>query len=271
MSGLSSVVAFLPKVTSNAIFSTRRCNASMEQINDNNNIMMGVSNGIIAGGQVRNVVAGLSGVAHASENTVANSFVSAENAIKDIAKGNKIFAGADDVLKFASNHINKLICASGVVSILTAEDKEDETKKQLIVLPTMFLGEYVCKELTGQPVNKSLSDLNLIIENENLYQKLSDGSKKLIAKKGGFDIINSNIVSIKKDGLYKKIPFMGAFLEKQVETINDFCATKKFFNRSLKFVPTVGKGLLFAGASIGSYRVGEKLKEIIFPKTNEFS
>lgn len=53
-----------------------------------------------------------------------------------------------------------------------------------------------------------------------------------------------------QDGLYKKL-----FSEKQIKAIKDFCETKKY----LKCAPGITKGLLFVGASIGGYQLGEKI------------
>ncbi len=52
------------------------------------------------------------------------------------------------------------------------------------------------------------------------------------------------------DGWYKKL-----FSEKQLKAIKDFCETKK----CLKCAPGIAKGLLFVGASIGGYQLGEKI------------
>lgn len=57
-----------------------------------------------------------------------------------------------------------------------------------------------------------------------------------------------------RDGLYKKM-----FSEKYVKAIKDFCETRTYF----KCVPGIAKGLLFVGASIGGYQLGEKISNAV--------
>lgn len=57
-----------------------------------------------------------------------------------------------------------------------------------------------------------------------------------------------------KDGLYKKL-----FSQSQLKAIEDFCATKKY----MKSAVGGAKGLLFVGASIGGYTLGEKITDKI--------
>ena len=51
-----------------------------------------------------------------------------------------------------------------------------------------------------------------------------------------------------------------AYFEKQISAIEDFCSTRKLFNKySLKYAPGIGKGLFFVGASIAGYKLGSLL------------
>ena len=55
-----------------------------------------------------------------------------------------------------------------------------------------------------------------------------------------------------------------AFFEKQIKAMEDYCATKKLFNKiSLNYLPGISKGLFFVGASIGGYKLGSAIANTI--------
>lgn len=66
--------------------------------------------------------------------------------------------------------------------------------------------------------------------------------------------INGKSVSFKREGSYKKL-----FSEKQLKAIQDYCATKK----GMKMAAGGAKGLLFVGASIAGYQIGNKIADVI--------
>ena len=66
--------------------------------------------------------------------------------------------------------------------------------------------------------------------------------------------INGKTVSFKREGLYKKL-----FSEKQMKAIQDYAATKK----GVKVAVGGAKGLLFVGASIAGYKLGNKIADAI--------
>ena len=85
------------------------------------------------------------------------------------------------------------------------------------------------------------------------------GSEKAMKSFAGMpytERINGKIVTKTREGYYKKL-----FSKKQLDAIKDFSKTKKFF----KYAPGL-KGLLFVGASITGYQVGEKLSDLILGK-----
>ena len=67
--------------------------------------------------------------------------------------------------------------------------------------------------------------------------------------------VNGKNVTFKREGSYKKI-----FTEKQLKAVQDFCATKK----AMKYLPGAAKGLIFVGASIAGYKLGDKLSDVVF-------
>jgi len=66
-------------------------------------------------------------------------------------------------------------------------------------------------------------------------------------------------VTKSREGVYKKL-----FSEKQLNAVSDFCKTKKV----LKYAPGF-KGLLFVGASIAGYELGDKIANAILKKDSE--
>ena len=79
------------------------------------------------------------------------------------------------------------------------------------------------------------------------------GAKYLIGMPATKKINGKNIV-LKKEGAYKNL-----FSKEQLKAVTDFCETKKF----LKYAPNAAKGLLFVGASILGYQLGDKLATAI--------
>ena len=71
--------------------------------------------------------------------------------------------------------------------------------------------------------------------------------------------IDGKRVAVAREALYKRNPFV----EKQVSALKDYCATKTFFNKSLKFLPGMLKGIGFVCASIGGYKLGTVLADAI--------
>ena len=104
-------------------------------------------------------------------------------------------------------------------------------------------------------------DPKIIKEKADGIYKIVDGKEELLAQKGQYRLTKDQVI-INKEGLYKKLPF----LEKQSEAIKDYCATKKVFNKSIKFLPGTIKGLGFVCASIGGYKLGSSLSDKILGK-----
>ena len=217
-SGLAAITLSMPSITSGTIFSSRRANNGLNAENP----FVAAMNLDIAGGQITNAAKGVTNIAKEYKNSFANGLVSAEQSIKNLAKGDKILRGCGKVLNFTANNINPLICATGGVNVLVADDKMDEAARQGLALSTMFGCEAGAKRVIGLPYTEK---------------------------------VNGKKMTFKREGLYKKNPF----LEKQATALKDYCETTKVFNKSLKFAPACLKGLGFALASIFGYKLGDKV------------
>lgn len=221
MSSMLAITSFMPSVVSSSVFSSRRANSSADALSQSNPFVA-VMNMDIAGGQVLNAAKGVSAIAKESNNAFANSFTSAEESIKALTKGDKVLNGVGKVLNFTSNYINPLITLTGAVKVMTADDKTEAAIRESLGLGTMFAAEAAAKRLIGMPVIKKI-----------------EGKR----------------VAVPREGLYKRNPFV----DKQVIALKDYCNTRTFCNKSLKFLPGMLKGLGFVCASIAGYKVGTKL------------
>lgn len=223
MSSGFAISAFMPSVISSSIFSTRRANTGAEAISASNPFV-GAMNMDIAGGQMLNVAKGVSTIAKESKSSFASGITSAEESIKALSKSGKVLNGIGKVLSFTADNINPIICATGAVKVLTAEDKTNAAIQEGLALGTMFACEAGAKKLFGLPK---------------------------------FEKVNGQKVAIKRDPLLRKNPF----LEKQSEALKDFCETTKICNKSIKWIPGTLKGIGFACASIAGYKLGLALAD----------
>ena len=213
-----AITSFMPSVISSGIFSSRRANSGADALSQSNPFVAAM-NMDIAGGQILNAAKGVSAIAKESTNKLATGFTSAEKSIKALTKGDKVLNGFGKVLNFTSNYINPLITVTGAVKVATADNKKEAAVREGLALGTMFASEAAAKRIIGMPIIKKI-----------------DGKR----------------VAVAREGLYKKNPFAS----KQVEALKDFCNTKTFCNKSLKFLPGVLKGLVFVAASICGYQLG---------------
>lgn len=262
MSSGLAISAFMPSVISSGIFSTRRANSGAEALSASNPFV-GAMNMDIAGGQILNAAKGVSTIAKESKSGIASGIASAEESIKALSKGDKFLNGVGKVLNFTADNINPIICATGAVKVLTADDKEDALIHEGAGLGVMFAAENTHKLLFGNTKMKTFNPAKMEIAKDGLYE-ISNGAKKLIAKEGSYKMLNSNRVAIENKGLLENNPFY----KKQVDALKDYCATKKICNKSLNFVPGAIKGLSFAAASIFGYKLGMAIADKLSSKEN---
>lgn len=262
MAGLA-ITAFLPSITSGGIFSTRRMNSATEASNP----FVSAMNADIAGGQALNVAKGVSNVAKYSNNALSANIMSAEESIKNLAKTDKVVGGVSKVLNFTADHINPIICATGVVKVACADDdKRAETAiEEGSALGTMFACERGAKAFLGIPKTTKFDPETMKEKADGIY-KIVNGEEKLIAKKGEYRIAGKQLV-IDRSGIYKEVPFLGkiekVFKEKQIEALKDCKNTSKAYQKLMKVAPGATKGLAFVCASIGGYKLGLSAADII--------
>ena len=253
---IQGISAFVPSITSSGIFSTRRANSAA----NSSNPFVGAMNMDIAGGQVLNAAKGVSNVAKYSKGSISSGILSAEESIKNLAKTDKIIGGASKVLNFTADNINPLICLTSGLKVATSDNKDEALIEEGCALGAMFGSEALAKRVIGIPKSMKFDEKNMIEKADGIY-KLVEGKEELIAKNGEYKLSGKQLV-VNRDGLYKEIPF----LEKQANAMKDYCATKKFFNKSIKFVPGTLKGLGFVCASIGGYKLGLSAADMILGK-----
>lgn len=248
MSAGLAISAFMPSITSSGIFSTRRANSGLEAMN--NTPLVGAMNLDIASGQLFNAAKGASGIAKDYKNSIAQGIVSAEESIKKLAKEGKILKGCGKVLSFTGDNINPIICATGAIKVACAEDKSEALIQEGMALGTMFTFERGAKALLGMPKGMKFDKNTMEIASDGIYN-VAEGKRELIAKAGQYKIDGKKL-TVTREGLYKNNPF----LDKQVSAFKDYCATKKVLGKSIKYAPSVLKGLGFALASIVGYKLG---------------
>lgn len=218
-SGLA--VSIVPSIVSSGIFSSRRFNSGMDAMAANN-LPVGIMNCDIAGGQITNLFQGAVDIAKESKNAISAKILSAEEMIKNASQSSKALSAAKSALEFTGRYINPIICVTGVVRTATADDKIEEGCEQLFGIGTMLTGENIAKKAVCIPITKR---------------------------------VNGKRVVEQRYAWYKNHPI----INKQVEAFTDACATKKILGKSLKFVPSAGKGIVLVGTSIASFIVGNNI------------
>lgn len=211
-------------ITKNVVFSTRRA----DRARNADNIAVSLGNADIASGQIKNAIGGVETLAKESKTSLATGFKGAQAAIKAMSASNPLLEGASKVIGFTAENINPVITAVGGIKVLCADDKESELINEGLGLATMFAFEGAAKN---------------ILEMEKVEK----------------DVLG-NKISKKRTAFYKSNPFLKVQSEKIEKAITDYCETKQLFNKiSLKHAPGIAKGLLFVGASITGYKLGNTI------------
>ena len=87
---------------------------------------------------------------------VANTARSAVSVFSKLAKEHKAFDYAGKAVKFASENVNPLICASGVLKTAMSDDKVETGITEAAALSAMFAGEGMIKKNYDNIANSSL-------------------------------------------------------------------------------------------------------------------
>lgn len=260
---MSSGLAIMPLIFSNGTFCTRRTQSGADALTAGNPFV-GMMNMDIAAGQVLKAAECASDMAKESKSTIATGITSAEESIKALSKGDKVLSGAGKVMSFTADHINPLICATGAVKVLTADDKEDAAIREGLGLGTMFAFEGAAKKVLGMPKTVKYDAKKMKIKEDGIY-KIKNGAEELLAKKGKYNITDGKKVVILRDSI---LGTKNPFSEEQCAAVKDFCKTSEFVNKTAKYIPGVLKGLGFVCASIGGYKLGMALADEIIQRKN---
>ena len=102
---------------------------------------------------------------------VANTARSALSVFSDLAKENKAFDYAGKALKFASENVNPLICASGAVKTAMSDNKLETGITEVAALSAMFAGERAIK-----------ANYDKIIKSKDVQQCVKTISKSKLIK-----------------------------------------------------------------------------------------
>lgn len=237
-SGIASIALFAPIVASNAVFCARRASRAIDAADENP--AYALANVNIAAGQILKGGRAAKAIALASDPSLKVSEGGAAEAIKEASKTGKLLKGAGKVINFTAEHINPIIVGTSLLKVAGSDDKIDTYAREATRLTCMFGAEKLAKEFIGMP---------------------SIGQDK-----------SGKTVATPKDGLYKKL-----FSEKQIDAMNKFFLVKKSMaectaaQKALKATPGIAKGLLFVGASIAGWQVGDKIAESILGKEKQAS
>lgn len=230
-SQVASIALFAPVVASNAVFSVRRASRGVEAIDENP--VYAAMNMDIAAAQVTKGARAAKALSIISEGGSKEAIEKATNVtkgaaenIKNASKTAKFLKGTQKVINFTADHINPVICVTSGVKVLNSEDKPQATAEETIRLGTMFGAEAIAKRVVGMPYTKK---------------------------------VNGKNITFKREGLGEQF-YNDVFSAKQKEALEQFAKTKTF----VKYLPSAAKGLLFVGASIGGYKLGDKIVNNIF-------
>ena len=213
-------------ITKNLIFSTRRTDKA---VNNSENIVVSFGNADVASGQIRNALDAASLLAKDSKIGIASGFKGAHAALKTMSDGSAVIKGVGKVIEFTAEHINPVITVVGGAKVITAKDKEEAFIDEAPALLGMFAFEGVTKN---------------VLEMEKRVKDPVTGKK----------------ISVKRTSVLKSNPMLKAQSEYIERAIEDYCSTKKLFNKiSLKPLPNIAKGLIFVGMSIGGYEAGKSI------------
>lgn len=225
---VKAVTLFAPVVATNAVFAPRRLSRSVDAMEEDHHLYGLMNLDIAAGQTLKGIKAGA--YLLAMDNPAAkDSILKFSNNIKALENKSKLFKSLNSVLDFTSRNINPIIYTTSGVKVLTSDKKDEALTEEISGIGIMRCSEELASDIMGMPSFK--------------YNKAT-----------------KTMESINKEGLYKNNPF----LNKQVEAFKDFCDTKKIFNNiSLKSLPSIVKGCLFVGASIGGYALGSNFGKIL--------
>ncbi len=255
---MASGLAIIPILTSNLTFCTRRTGSSLDSF-DSGNAAAGTTSACVATGQLRNAFNFTTNIAKQSKNALAADFVSAEENLKTMGQKSGLIKNFGKLAKLAGENINTIIWLGAGANIITSDNKTDALIDEGFAIPMMFGAEAIGKRAFGLPYTQNFDPKTMIEKNGGLYS-IKDGKEQLLAISGRYKFIDDGKkVVIEREGWLSKSPM----LKKQAEAINDFCATRKFLGKSLKWLPKVGVGAAFVCSSILGYKTGKATANVV--------
>ena len=224
--GIASIALFAPMIASNAVFSARRANRGISSMEENP--LFGIANLDLAAGQILKGARAAKAIMVALDPTTDISTRGAKELIKGSTLAGKALKGVGKVVSFTADNINPIIIGTGAIKVLGSDDKADTLARETTALTCMFGAEAAAKSFIGMPIIEKIDGKTVARHREGSYKNLM-----------------------------KKI-----FTDKQNNAINEFIKIKK----NAKYVAGGVKGLLFVGASIAGYSVGNKIADTILGK-----
>lgn len=215
---LAPIALATPIVASNAVFSVRRASRGVDAMDENP--VYAFANMTIAGAQILKGIRAVNELNPELESVFNNSAIG--TSVKKVADGSKFIKGVGSVINTTAAHINPFIVVTGLLKVAGAEEKKTELAAESTRLLCMFSAEAAMKNFIGMPY------------------AVKEGEK---------------VVSKAREGSYKKL-----FRHEQFKALRQLSETvDQLTKASNKAKMLVGgaKGLLFVGASIGGYRLGD--------------
>ena len=223
------VALYSPVITSCVPFALRRTQRGIDAMDDNP--FFGIANIIIAGGQTLKAARAAKDLTFAQTQSAAETIKAVNTAAKGLHTSSKFLKFLGKVFDFTSKHINPLICCASAIKVLGADDTEDALLREGLALGGMFGMEAIGKPILAMP--------KYVVE-------------------------NGVVKTVPREAWYRKSPFV----EKQVKAVEDYCQTKKLFDKiPLKSVPGTVRGLAFVFLfSVLGYKLGGKVADLILGK-----
>jgi hypothetical protein len=238
-SAFEKVALYSPVIASSVPFAMRRTKRGIDAMDDNP--YFGTANIIIAGGQTLKAVRAAKDMTFTQTQSAAETIKAANATAKGFHTTSKFLNIMGKVFDFTSKHINPLICCASGIKVLGSDDKVDAA------------------------IREGCGLLGMLGIMEPIGKKLLDMPKNIVDTNGVVKTVPMEIAHDNNHVLEKHIK---TFVNKQTKALEDYCQTKKLFNKiSLKPLPGVAKGLAFVFLfSVPGYKLGQKGAELILGK-----
>lgn len=233
------IALYSPVIASSVPFAMRRTKRGLDTIDDNP--CFGTANIIIAGGQTLKAARAAKDLTSIQTQSAAEMIKNANAVAKESNIISKSLKSIGKVFDFTSKHINHVICCASVIKVLGSDDKGDAA------------------------IREGFGLLGMLGIMEPIGKKLLDMPQNIVDSKGIVKTVPRKVAHDKNYVLEKHVK---TFVDKQTKALEDYCQTKKMFNKvSLKSVPGIAKGLSFVFLfSVPGYKLGRKFAEVIVGK-----